>query len=133
MTDFPSDPPGANPARPDGHEQSDGQATFGALFRFVTIRTRGLGFDVICLPYPTFPQKARNLDISVFMGAEGGSSAPARLRLHDAAEIARLRSAFAALRQGEVVGRAHFVETRSGARDQGARATRRTPPRLPLS
>src|SRR5579863_3842176 len=36
-------------------------------------------------------------------------------RLHDPAEIASLRSAVAAVRQREVVRRAHFIETRGGA------------------
>ena len=38
-----------------------------------------------------------------------------RSRLHDPAKIASLRPALAPVRQREIVGRAHFVETRGGA------------------
>src|ERR1700683_2841463 len=40
-----------------------------------------------------------------------------RSSLRDAAKIARLRSAFAPVRQREVLGRAHFMQAGGGARE----------------
>jgi hypothetical protein len=39
---------------------TDGAGDLPALFRFGTIWTWGLGFDLICVSYPMFPKKSMN-------------------------------------------------------------------------